>query len=96
MVNTVKGRQQFLSLWKAQDGLCPVCHQPITEITGWHSHHLIWRSQGGPNKANDRVLSHPDCHREVHSQQLHAVKPRPAWGDREARVVCHKNGLYRS
>jgi RNA-directed DNA polymerase len=80
MANTLKGRRQLLSLWKAQDGRCPICHQPITESTGWHSHHLIWRSKGGPDTAVNRVRLHPECHREVHSRQLLVVKPRPIGG----------------
>jgi RNA-directed DNA polymerase len=56
MANTLKGRRQLLSLWKAQDGRCPIGHQPITASTGWHSHHLIWRSKGGPDTAVNRLL----------------------------------------
>src|SRR6266550_2389145 len=36
----LKGRRWLSHLWKEQQGLCPVCHQKITRITGWHSHHL--------------------------------------------------------
>ena len=80
MTTTLKGRRQLLALWKAQNGLCPICHQPITEITGWHSHHILGRAKGGPDTTANRVLLHPDCHREVHSQALHVAKPRPARG----------------
>ena len=33
-------------LWQEQQGRCPVCHTLITEETGWHNHHIIWRSWG--------------------------------------------------
>jgi RNA-directed DNA polymerase len=73
-------------LWNEQDGHCPVCHQPITPQTGWHLHHLVWRVRGGSDRADNQVLLHPNCHRQVHSQGLTVVKPRPARGDREARA----------
>lgn len=64
----LRGRRQLRHLWKAQDGLCAVCHQKITALTGWHNHHIVWRSHGGSDGAENRVLLHPNCHRQVHSQ----------------------------
>jgi RNA-directed DNA polymerase len=77
MAATLRGRRSLLYLWREQDGLCPVCQQPITQLTGWHNHHLVWRSNGGADGAANRVLLHPNCHRQVHSQGLHVAKPRP-------------------
>jgi RNA-directed DNA polymerase len=77
MVGTLKGKRWLLHLWKEQGGLCPVCHQKITKITGWHSHHILWRSKGGSDRAENRVLLHPTCHQQIHSQGLHVEKPRP-------------------
>ena len=73
----LKGRRWLSHLWKEQSGLCPVCNQKITRITGWHSHHLLWRSKGGSDSAENRVLLHPTCHQQVHSQNLSVEKPRP-------------------
>ncbi len=73
----LKGRRWLRHLWKEQNGLCPVCTQKITRITGWHSHHLLWRSKGGTDSAENRVLLHPTCHQQVHSQGLSVEKPRP-------------------
>ncbi len=84
MANTLIGRRKILFLWKQQDGLCPVCQQKITNVTGWNAHHLIWRSKGGKDGADNQVLLHPNCHHQVHSQQLEVVKPRPAKGVRKA------------
>ena len=81
MVSTLKGRRQLLRLWKAQDGLCPVCNQKITELTGWHNHHIVWRSLGGPEDETNRVLLHPTCHQQVHSQKMTVRKPRPKAGE---------------
>ena len=41
MDSSLKGRRQLLRLWKAQDGICPVGDQKITERTGWHHHHIV-------------------------------------------------------
>jgi RNA-directed DNA polymerase len=76
----LRGRRRLLALWKAQNGLCPVCHQKITHLTGWHNHHIVWRSLGGSDHVDNRVLLHPNCHRQVHTQGLAVVKPRPATG----------------
>ncbi len=77
MAATLKGKHWLLTLWKEQGGLCPICNQKITKITGWHSHHLLWRSRGGSDTAENRVLLHPTCHQQVHSQGTPVTKPRP-------------------
>jgi RNA-directed DNA polymerase len=84
METNLNGRKRLLNLWKSQNGLCPVCGQKITEITGWHSHHIIWRSKGGTDTAENQVLLHPNCHSKVHCQKLSVVKPRPARGATKA------------
>jgi RNA-directed DNA polymerase len=80
MARHLRGRRALLRLWTEQDGLCGVCHQRITHLTGWHSHHLVWRTHGGSDHAQNRVLLHPNCHAQVHSQGLTVVKPRPQGG----------------
>jgi RNA-directed DNA polymerase len=80
MEHTLTGRRQLLALWKEQRGICPVCGRKITTLSGWHNHHLVWRSHGGTDGMANRVLLHPTCHRQVHSQRLSVAKPRPATG----------------
>jgi RNA-directed DNA polymerase len=77
MAARLQGKRWLIQLWKEQRGLCPVCDQKITKITGWHSHHILWRSKAGSERAENRVLLHPTCHQQVHSQGLHVEKPRP-------------------
>lgn len=77
MYARLKGRRWLSYLWKEQNGLCPICNQKITKVTGWHSHHILWRSKGGSDGVENRVLLHPTCHQQVHSQGLHVEKPRP-------------------
>jgi RNA-directed DNA polymerase len=84
MADTLKGKRWLLHLWKEQSGLCPKCQPKITPITGWHSHHIEWRSKGGSDTAENRVLLHPICHQQLHSQGLHVEKPRPTKGVRKA------------
>jgi RNA-directed DNA polymerase len=78
MTGKLQGQRQLMALWKAQDGLCPVCNQPLTDETGWHLHHIIWRSQGGPDTAENRVMLHPSCHRSVHAHPATEESPRLA------------------
>ena len=74
--SSLKRLKMLLFLWREQQGMCPACGQKITKLTGWHTHHLIWRSHGGSDSANNLVLLHPECHQEVHRQKLVVVKPR--------------------
>jgi RNA-directed DNA polymerase len=78
MEETLVGKRRLLTLWKEQGGICPVCRDPITHLTGWHAHHLVWRCHGGSDGLANQVLLHPNCHNQVHSQQLSVVKPRSA------------------
>lgn len=80
MAHNLQGRRKLRHLWEQQQGNCPVCHQKITMLTGWHNHHIVWRSKGGPDHQENRVLLHPNCHRQVHSQGLNVMKPRPSTG----------------
>jgi RNA-directed DNA polymerase len=76
MSSTLRGRRQLLWLWREQKGICPVCEQQITELTGWHNHQITWRTHGGSDRAENRVLLHPTCHQQVHSQGITVAKPR--------------------
>ena len=80
MAANLRGRRRLLYLWQEQQGICPVCQQKITKLTGWHNHHIVQRSLGGSDQADNRVLLHPTCHRQVHSQRVTVEKPRPATG----------------
>ena len=84
MADTLRGRRTLLYLWREQNGLCPVCDQLITQVTGWHNHHIVWRTPGGSDRMENRVLLHPNCHRQVHSLGLNVAKPRPDQGVRKA------------
>ncbi|MGI4789873.1 MAG: group II intron reverse transcriptase/maturase [Janthinobacterium lividum] len=80
MIGSLRGRRQLSHLWKEQNGKCPVCNQLITQLTGWHNHHIVWKVMGGPDTASNRVLIHPNCHKQVHAKGLSVSKPRLSQG----------------
>lgn len=77
MERDLKGHRKLFYLWKEQQGLCPICNQPITSLTKWHKHHLVRWVDGGSDRRDNLVLLHPNCHRQIHSQGLKVAKPRP-------------------
>src|SRR5687767_12032388 len=53
MADSLKGRRSLLYLWREQDGICPMCKQPITQ---WWQHHLATRPlQPVESKGVDRA-----------------------------------------
>ncbi|MGI9306233.1 MAG: group II intron reverse transcriptase/maturase [Gammaproteobacteria bacterium] len=66
MAASMRGRNALLSLWKRQQGRCPRCGEAITPETGWHKHHIVYRSHGGSDTLDNQVLLHPVCHRQLH------------------------------
>ncbi len=77
LASRLKGQTTLLNLWKSQEGRCPVCGELLTLTSGWHSHHIIWRSKGGTDTLENRVLLPPNCHRKVHAKGISVEKPRP-------------------
>jgi RNA-directed DNA polymerase len=66
MTDSRQGRRTWLDLWRRQEGRWAHGGEAMTTRTGWHSHHTVWRSHGGSDTADNRVLRHPTCHRQVH------------------------------
>lgn len=67
MAQTLAGRRKLYWVWKRQEGKCPICQQPITKKTGWHTHHRKRRCDGGTDHLTNLELLHPTCHRQHHS-----------------------------
>ena len=80
MTDNLMGRRKLLSLWRNQEGDCVVCGEKLTQVTGWHVHHIRYRSDGGNDNVSNLVMVHPNCHRQIHSQRLKVVKPASVWG----------------
>ncbi len=74
---TLRGTRTLAHLWKEPGGHCPVCPQPITPVTGWHTHHIVYKTMGGTDGMRHRMLIHPNGHRHVHAKGRTVSKPRP-------------------
>jgi RNA-directed DNA polymerase len=68
---------KLLTLWLRQKGKCPTCQQLISLESGWHVHHVVWRSNGGGNQLSNLQILHPACHWQSHAYRLKMVEPRP-------------------
>jgi len=68
LAETLAGRGTVRYLWLQQEGLCPVCRQPLTLEADWHLHHRQWRVNGGSSLIENLELLHPNCHRQVHGR----------------------------
>lgn len=66
MKENFNDRKTLLKLWTRQEGICPICKEPITEDTGWNAHHILPRVLGGTDEMPNLVLLHPNCHRQAH------------------------------
>jgi len=83
----LKTSPKALYLWSRQQGRCPRCGSSITEETGWHLHHKVWRSLGGADTLNNLELLHLVCHQQLHCQDQWSEAPCPDKG--------HSQGLSR-
>ena len=61
--------RRMLKLLARQKGACHVCHEAITNDTGWHVHHVVPRSCGGSDSLDNCVLLHPVCHSAIHHRK---------------------------
>jgi RNA-directed DNA polymerase len=73
MINKLNGRKLMTFLYKRQEGRCLHCNQKITKQSGWNAHHLTPKHLGGAYTADNLVLLHPVCHKQVHSQNIQFV-----------------------
>jgi len=76
MLESFRGRSMLRYLWYSQRGLCAVCKERITQLTGWRLHYRLPRTLGGSTSSENRILLHPECYRTVHCQDLTVSKPR--------------------
>ncbi len=67
MGTQLMGNTKAWHLWLLQAGNCPECSEPITEETGWHIHHVVYRVHGGTDALPNLQLLHPTCHRKLHA-----------------------------
>lgn len=60
LLNSTKGREKLLTIWRRQHRRCPVCGDLITSETGFKVH-----TPAGKN--SQKIMVHKKCHEEIHS-----------------------------
>jgi RNA-directed DNA polymerase len=75
LAESMRYRTKWVKLYMMQSGLCALCGCKLTDETGWHDHHLIYRMHGGTDALSNRVLLHPHCHQQVHAGKIAVTKP---------------------
>lgn len=60
LLNSTKGREKLLTIWRRQHRRCPVCGGLITSETGFKVH-----TPAGKN--SQKIMVHKECHEEIHS-----------------------------
>jgi RNA-directed DNA polymerase len=55
-------------LASAQDFICPVCGDELTNGEKIHKHHILPRSEGGKDVKSNLVLLHLMCHYKAHNE----------------------------
>jgi RNA-directed DNA polymerase len=69
MKESLRGKNQLLFLWYAQEGTCLNCNERITQDTGWNVHYIQHKTDGGKNMVTNLMLLHPNCHRQIHNRE---------------------------
>lgn len=70
MLNSTKGREKLIRIFRKQQGCCPVCGDALTSDTGFRVHTPTGR---GARK----IMVHPECHQQIHSL-FASFEPGPA------------------
>lgn len=60
LLNSTKGREKLLTIWRRQHRRCPVCGDLITSETGFKVHTPV-------GKNSRKIMVHKECHEEIHS-----------------------------
>jgi len=68
MKKSLRGKAKLTSIWKNQDGNCPICKLKIAQDEEWDIHHKIRKVDGGSDNVTNLVMLHLNCHRQTHSQ----------------------------
>lgn len=55
-------------IWERQKHRCPLCGQPFRDDDDWDLHHIVYRTRGGGDEAENLMMLHPNCHRQYHAK----------------------------
>jgi RNA-directed DNA polymerase len=61
-------KQEAWNLWLKQKGKCIICKEEITELTGYHLHHIKRQCDGGSTTEGNLALLHRVCHEQWHQR----------------------------
>ena len=61
LLNSTKGRERLLTIWRKQNCSCPVCGEKITAETGFKTHTTILSET-----SRKTIMVHPLCHKRLH------------------------------
>ncbi|MNE47412.1 Group II intron, maturase-specific domain [compost metagenome] len=75
MLKSTQGRAKMYRVWRQQDGLCSVCHKPVTKNTPWHSRHIVKLANGGTDAAVNLEIYHLRCPRDQQYVNVKEVSP---------------------
>jgi RNA-directed DNA polymerase len=56
-------------LAQRQAGICPVCGESLVSEEDLHQHHILARSQHGPDTLDNKILVHAECHQQLTAKQ---------------------------
>ncbi|MEV3807818.1 HNH endonuclease signature motif containing protein, partial [Aeromonas dhakensis] len=54
-------------IWERQKYRCPLCGQPFRDNDDWDLHHIVYKTRGGGDEAENLAMLHPNCHRQLHA-----------------------------
>lgn len=75
MLKTARGRAKLYRIWRRQDGLCSVCHRPVTKDTPWHVRHVVKPAHGGSDATTNLEIYHLRCPRVQQYANVEEVSP---------------------
>lgn len=61
MLNSARGRAKLYRVWLRQDGMCPICREPITKGIPWDVRYIVKRADGGTDAASNLKMHHLNC-----------------------------------
>lgn len=65
--------KKLATIWRRQQGYCPICMEKITDDTGWNTHHIVEWHLTQDDSISNLVMLHPNCHRQVHSSGINVT-----------------------
>lgn len=74
---TTRGKTRFANgskfevIYRNQEGICPVCGEPIDFDEDFDLHHILPVKDGGTNEIGNLVFLHSECHKAKH-RELHS------------------------